>query len=265
MQNEKDFTKTPSFYNTTEVFKKYLGTTSYYLGLQNKMLLLVKMLKPDHILELGFGTGQTAIKAAKQNASAEITAVDLRPDMIPVAKDLAKSEKLNNIEFICADMTDYVKGDLKKIGLIYMLYSFHHIEDPLEKKIQFLKDCYNNMENGAYICVAETFIPEQNSMEANDSTLIKLWETRGEEGYASTFWSNLQSLDSTDITMAEEIASYCRDMEVEAGKLVVLRKDEYLIKKSWLRNHAETQGFTTVLEKDINNIGDAILLFRKGK
>jgi ubiquinone/menaquinone biosynthesis C-methylase UbiE len=258
-----DFSKTPSFYNSQEVFKKYLGQTSYYLALQNTLFNLIEKIKPKHILELGFGTGQTAVMVANKNPKAKITAVDMRKEMINVAQNLAKENDVANIDFLAGDMTKFVSKNLNKFDVMYFVYSFHHIEDPLDNKIKFLEDCYKNMKKGGYICIGETFIPENYSMEKGDVGLLKFFEIRGEEGYASTFWKSLTSLSEDDIAYSEKVASYCKQMEIDAGKLVSARKDEYLVQRSWLKNLAEKIGFTTIIDKQVNNIGDAIMLFQK--
>lgn len=258
-----DFSQTPSFYNTQQVFKKYLGQTSYYLGLQEKILKIIKSIKPKQILELGFGTGQTAITVAKHNKNAFLTAVDMRKEMADVALSLAKESKVTNVNFITDDMNNFVGKNLNNFDIIYFLYAFHHIEDPLSIKITFLKNCYKNMKVGGYLLISETFIPEEYSMDGTDLRLLKFFEIRGEEGYASTFWKSLKSLKSKDIAYAKEVANYCRQMEIDAGKLVAVRNNEYLVKRSWLKENVEKIGFVTVLDNPINNIGDAVILFRK--
>lgn len=252
-----DFSKTPSFYNSQEVFKKYLGQTSYYLALQDKLLSLIKIISPENMLEMGFGTGQTAVTVAKQNPNAKITAVDMRKEMIAVAKNIAQENDVSNVNFLAGDMTKFVSNKLADFDIIYFIYSFHHIEDPLDNKIDFLENCFNNMKKGSFICIGETFIPEE------DTPLLKFFETRGEEGYVSTFWKSLKGLSLEDIKYAKEVAAYCRQMEIDAGKLVDARKDEYLVKRSWLKQQAEKIGFSTIIDRQVNLIGDAIMLFKK--
>lgn len=258
-----DFSKTPSYYNSQEVFKKYLGQTSYYLGLQEKVLNVIKTTRPKQILELGYGTGQTAITVAKMNANAQIIAVDMRKEMDSVAKALARENNVTNVTFVTDNMTKFVTKSLATFDFIYLVYSFHHIEDPLKNKTEFLENCYQNMKKGAYLCIAETFIPEQYSMERDDDAIIKLFASRGEEGYVSTFWKSLKGLQIKDIEYSHEIASYCRQMEIDAGKLVDCRQDEYLVKRSWLTKQAKDIGFAAVLDMQTNNIGDALMLFQK--
>ncbi|NLL56781.1 MAG: class I SAM-dependent methyltransferase [Clostridiales bacterium] len=258
----KDFCKTPSFYNSQEVFKKFLGQSSYYLALQQGLIKLIKITNSKKLLELGFGTGQTAITVAK-NVAAKITAVDMRQEMVGVGNNLAKENNVENIHFMSGDMTEFVTNDLQNFDFIYMIYSFHHIEDPLQNKIVFLQNCYNNMSAGAYLCVGETFIAEVNAMDGTDSGVLNFFEKRGAEGYASTFWKSLNGLSKDDIDYANEVASYCGQMEINAGKLVAIRNNEYLVKRSWLVNHAKKIGFEVVIDKQVNTIGDAIILLKK--
>ncbi|MDR2571760.1 MAG: class I SAM-dependent methyltransferase [Oscillospiraceae bacterium] len=236
---------------------KYLGKTSYYLGLQKKVLKTLKMIKPKSILELGFGTGQTAVKVARANPDYEITAIDLRIDMVDIAQKLAERKKVNNVHFFSDDMIDYVKNDLNRFDIIYLLYSFHHIPDPLIKKTEFLENCYRNMKTDAYLCIAETFLPDF------DIDISEFWVMRGEEGYASTWWELFSKSKTEDYSLADEVAAYCQKMELEAGNLVVARKDEYLVKRSWLQKEAEQQGFITLINKPTNGLGDGILLLQK--
>jgi ubiquinone/menaquinone biosynthesis C-methylase UbiE len=129
------FENTQSFYDTSEEFKKYLGQTSYYKMLQHSVSKIVSILKPERILELGFGTGSTSIMLAEENKEIEITAVDLREDMKVIAETDSNKLNLKNISFIVSDMSEYIYNLDKIQDFILFLYSFHHIEDPIEKKL----------------------------------------------------------------------------------------------------------------------------------
>jgi len=260
---EKDFEKTPSFYANDKVFKKFLYKTSFYQGLQKNLLGIVKKLKPENVLELGFGTGQTSFLVAKQNKNSNLVSVDMRNEMVDVASGLAEKYKINNIKFVQGDMSSYVKQDLTQFDFIFMLYAFHHIPDPHQNKIEFLKQCYKNMKKGAYICIAEAFVPENLSDEGADPRILSIWQERGKESYASVFWNCLNGLDEKSIAKAETIASYSQSMELMAGELVAGRNNEYLVKISWLAIEAEKIGFKTILNENINSIADSILLFQK--
>ena len=98
------FNKTPSFYNSEEVFLEYLAKTSYYICLQNAVSRIVTLCKPESILELGSGTGETAVHLAKENNKSSITAVDMRKEMIDIENIISTKEHVDNIDFVQSDM-----------------------------------------------------------------------------------------------------------------------------------------------------------------
>jgi len=255
-----------SYYSNEDTFIRFLGMTSYYLGLQDNLARIIKILKPTQILELGFGTGHSSVRIAKQNASSSITAIDLREKMLPIARALASRFQLTNINFEMGEMTHYVQQDLHKFDFIFLLYNFHHIPDSVntqnEKKrnagkLEFLRNCYNNMKDSAYLCIADLFIPN------NDEDIKQLFEHRVNEGYASTFWNGLGSLGAEDISEARRAADFCKRNEEQVGIKVVNREHEFPITREWLKKSAREAGFAEVLNENINDVGDAIMLFQR--
>ena len=245
------YNKTPSFYEDQEFFDNFLGNTSYYAALQRVIHKLIRLSESYSVLELGCALGTTMNALAASYPSVGFTGVDNRADVIEEARAVAGT----NTNYVAADMCDVVKVVLD-YDLIYMLYSFHHIEDPLQKKITFLKDCYRNMMPGAHIVIAETFLPEA-------STISELWDQRAAEGYASTFWSSLEGLTQDDISAAISAADTCAVNEVEAGKLVDKRENEYLVKVSWLVSMLKDVGFTIVAQHPVNCVNDWVIVARK--
>ena len=79
-----DYNKTPSFYNTEESFAKYLGNTSYYLGLQRHVLKIMECIKSKNVLELGSGTGHTAMALVNGLSLNKYVAVDNRQEMTDI-------------------------------------------------------------------------------------------------------------------------------------------------------------------------------------
>lgn len=53
----ENFDKTPSFYNSQEVFNKFLNKTSYYKAIQECLINMVNFVKPKEVVELGSATG----------------------------------------------------------------------------------------------------------------------------------------------------------------------------------------------------------------
>lgn len=258
-----DYQKTPSFYNSDEVFKKYLGQTSYYSALQNAVCKVVKMSSPKEISELGSGTGSTAIRLAKENPNVKVFAVDMREDMVNLGKVSVTQRSMQNVEFIKADMVDYVENLEKISDMIVMLYAFHHILDPLDKKIKFLELCKDKLPQNGLICIGETFLPEAHGLYKEQSLTRELWAKRSMEGYASTFWASLENLSRDSINKSKEIGSFSFENEWKAGEWVAKRDNEYLISVTWLENIAKEIGFEVVLAEPVNSIGESVVLLRK--
>jgi len=133
-----DFTKTPSYFNNNETFEKYLGQTSYYLALQDAVEKIIRITKPSKVLELGSATGATTIKLAKLFKNIKFVGVDMRSDVTAIAVKEAEENKASNAGFMTGDMCETVKAEMDD-DLVYLLYSYHHITDPVEKKITFAR------------------------------------------------------------------------------------------------------------------------------
>lgn len=258
-----EYDRTPSFYNDDDTFEKYLGQTSYYRELQNGVVDIVSHVDPDRITEMGSGMGQTALRLADDSPSTEVLALDNRESVIEMSQDKAEKFTLPNVTFKTADMIEYVKTTPSLAEMIVLLYSFHHIPDPLQQKVDFLENCYANLPDGGHICIAETFLKNDARGEVAHREIRTTWADRGLEGYASTFWSALDGLDSADIEHARDVGNFSRNHELEAGENVRTRDEEYLISREWVVKQAQNVGFEVILSEPVNSLGEGIVLCRK--
>lgn len=153
-----EYDRTPSFYSDDDTFEKYLGQTSYYLALQRSVVDLVSHVAPDQILELGSGTGTTTLRLADDFPETEVLGIDNRETVIEISRAKVEERGLSNVAFETADMTEFVTASDSLSEMVVLLYSFHHIPDPLQQKIDFLEDCYANLPEKGHICIAETFL-----------------------------------------------------------------------------------------------------------
>jgi len=256
------FEYTPSFYSDESTFIKYLGQTSYYQALQQAVLKVVSLSQPQKVLELGIGTGATAMEVAKLNPSLALLGVDNRQSMIELAEDKARQEGLANASFEVGDMHDYGRK-IEGFDLTVMLYSFHHLLDPLHHKVDFLEDCFHKMKQGSRICIAEAFLPEASSDVELLSKTYELWSRRVHEGYASTFWASLSGLSNQNIEQSRSIGKFSLEYEKTAGDLVAARDNEYLVSMSWLIETAKNIGFQIRIAEPVNAMGDGLVLLEK--
>lgn len=240
---KSNYDKTPSFYSDEETFQKFLAQTSYYLALQTAVLKTTEILKPNHILELGSATGETTSLLAEY--AGQVTGIDMRSDIVELAK-----ENHSAPEFLVGNMEKITEiPAVENADLIVMLYSFHHIEDPLEKKQTFLRELAETKKPEANVIIAETFLGVD-------------WELRSGEAYASVFWKALENLDSEGISSAVRAGEFSETHEALAGKLVESRDNEYLVERYWLTQEIEAAGMEVVMNQPVNVIGDALVLFK---
>lgn len=252
------YDKTPSFYNSSETFDKYLGRTSYYRVLQDSVNKICRIAEPDEILELGTGTGDTARRISKTLPNSQITAVDNREKIINEAR--SETQQNNNVNFYVDDMIEYVSRKEKLQKFVLMLYSFHHIPDPVDNKLDFLEKCYESIPDRGYLCIAEGFLPD---MDVRDTKLKDLWEMRRKEAYSSTFWDSLEGLNRESINKSQKIGNFSSRYEGRAGQKVVERDEEYLVSRDWIESKAKDQGFNVLISEPCNSLGEGIVLLQK--
>lgn len=256
-----DYKSTPSYYNNKEYFDKYLGSSSYYNGLQENFTRVIGMSKAKNILELGSALGTTTMTLARRFPAKTFVGTDIREDIVAQAN---KDNTLDNVTFKVADMCEIAKrSEVAEYDLIYALYSFHHIPDPLDLKVEFLQNIFKRMKEGAYLLIGETFLPEKATRLKGDNLISERWNERAVEGGASTFWNALENLSPEGIALAKEVSNVSLSEESMAGALVFNRTEEYLVKASWLKEEAEKVGFKVIIAEPMNSIGEHILLFRK--
>lgn len=256
-----NYDSTPSFYNSQEVFEKYLGQTSYYKSLQNNVIKLCKLAKSKKILELGSATGATSFAIAKAIPDGAVIGIDMRSDIISVANALKEKSKANNVSFITEDFCTYT--NYSDCDFIVMLYSFHHIIDPEENKWSFLRKVFAEVKEGTYLCIAETFLPCEPDEDDFELKTKGLWELRVEEGNATTFWESLPGITTDDVRFATEVGTFCGEYEGIAGTEVIERQTEFLLTADKLCVEAEKAGWEVVINRPCNAVGEAIVLLRK--
>jgi phosphatidylethanolamine/phosphatidyl-N-methylethanolamine N-methyltransferase len=84
------------------------------------MTRLVQTLAPEHILEVGVGTGLTL---SKYPAGSRITGVDVSPEMLAEARQRVRSEDANRIDLhtMDAEAMDFADGAFDCVTLPYVL------------------------------------------------------------------------------------------------------------------------------------------------
>lgn len=68
-----------------------------------------------HILDLGTGGGAIALAIASERQLCEVTAVDISPDALAVARENARQLNISNVRFIAGDWTRPVTGQTFRV------------------------------------------------------------------------------------------------------------------------------------------------------
>lgn len=259
--SNSNYDNTPSFYNSQEVFEKYLGQTSYYKSLQNNVIKLCRLAGSKKILELGSATGATSFAIANSIPDATVIGMDMRSDIIAVANDLKAKNGIQNVDFITGDFCAYT--NYSDSDFIVMLYSFHHIVDPEENKWSFLRKVFADVKEGTYLCVAETFLPCEPTEGDFELKTKELWKLRVEEGNATTFWESLIGITDNDVKFASDVGNFCGEYEGIAGNEVLERQTEFLLTADKLCAEATKAGWKVIINKPCNVVGESIVLLKK--
>lgn len=129
--------------------QKYAGEIKKLAGLLYRPFLkeLNRLNTGGRYLEIGAGPGVLATIIAENKPEISITAVDISPDMLTVAREYIREKKLQDrINYLQVDVNDnYAIRELGKFDLVYSTFSMHHWHDPA-KSIANL--CNSVADNG---------------------------------------------------------------------------------------------------------------------
>jgi len=264
-----------SFYSTEEEFRQYLMRASYYTILQKSLVSLVPS-DSKVILDLGTGTGSTAMRVARKCRQGIVHATDIRQEILQLAEDIAKREDIPNIHFAQADMDrlgEYLQASKLQPDLMTALYSFHHVADPLENKQRVVNEMYAGLKKGGKVIIAGLYVELDPKDPGYAAAIEQQYLMRCEEAYISVFWAVLRemldagkSLEDT-LNRASQVAEYSKTSELNAMRGAISRAKaevpEYLVTRQQMRQIFENAGFRILLFKPINDIGEAVLLAGK--
>ena len=120
--------------------------------LYNKVYELVTKAKCDRVTDLYCGTGTIGLCVAGRLKKCKLTGVEIVPEAIENAKINAKTNNIENAEFICADSTDTQNGILKNSDVVILDPPRKGITEELANKI-----AESGVENIVYVsCSPDT-------------------------------------------------------------------------------------------------------------
>ncbi len=112
--------------------KSVPDATAYHLKLEKTDSYLTST---DHVLEIGCGTGTTALHHAPKVQ--QITAIDFSPKMIGIAREKARQAGINNVRFDVCHLDDFATEG--KYYDVILAHSVLHLVDDVPSKLIQLK------------------------------------------------------------------------------------------------------------------------------
>jgi SAM-dependent methyltransferase len=112
----------------------------------------------ERVLDIGCGAGHTAIALALR--ARRVTAVDITPEMLGVAADLAARRGLTNIDFERQDATDLPYPDAR-FEVVSSRVAAHHYHDVRA----FVAEATRVLKPGGRLLLADTIAPEDPALD----------------------------------------------------------------------------------------------------
>jgi cyclopropane fatty-acyl-phospholipid synthase-like methyltransferase len=117
---------------------------------QEHIFKLLKIKTNMSILDLGAGIGAWSMLFASK--CKEVVAVEYSAKMIEIAKQIAKRESINNIEFVCQDVLDYCTT--QKFDVIFISGLLIYIPDSEIPRL--LQNMSDYSKKGTYLLVRDS-------------------------------------------------------------------------------------------------------------
>ena len=151
------------------------------------------------ILDLACGTGDFTIELAKHWPNAEITGVDLTPEMIDIAR--VKLSEARNVTYLTGDAQNLSMLESKQFSLIVCAFGFRNFPD----KAKALAECRRLLADGGRLVVLELFRPQSRILGAAVNTWLAVVSRIFASG-ASTEYRYLRKSIANTATAADFIA-----------------------------------------------------------
>lgn len=120
------------FHSEADAVKEYEALNKDFMYLNYPLIadeVISRLnLQNGSILDVGTGLGSLAFEFAKRLPQTKIYALDISQEMLDGAERIAQEEKLNNVEFICADAHRLEFADAS-FDLVVSFGILHHLSD----------------------------------------------------------------------------------------------------------------------------------------
>jgi len=113
----------------------------------------------ERVLDLGSGAGHSALACA--DGAAEVTGIDLTPEMVAAARQLAQERGKTNVRFEPGDVERLPFED-RSFDRVITRYAFHHFPRPEDA----LAEARRVLRPGGLFLLADSIAPEDDDQDA---------------------------------------------------------------------------------------------------
>jgi SAM-dependent methyltransferase len=159
----------------------------------------------ERVIDIGCGAGHTAIALAPH--AAQVTAVDITPEMLAVAADLAARRGLTNIDFERQDATKLPYPDAR-FDVAASRVAAHHYHDLRA----FVAEAARVLKPGGRLMLADTIAPEDPALDTFCNAFELLRDPSHVRNWRVSEWSALMREHGL-----EPEVLYQFDLELEMG------------------------------------------------
>lgn len=138
----------------------------------------------EHVLDLGSGAGHTALALAP--AARAVVGIDVTPEMVAVATDLARDRGLDNVTFRLGDVTG-LPFEPEAFDLVTSRYSAHHFANPQAA----LAEAARVLRPGARLLLADTVAPEEPALDTYLNAVEMLRDASHVRDWRASEWVRL--------------------------------------------------------------------------
>ena len=177
----------------------------------------------ERVLDIGSGAGHTALAVARH--AAQVTGLDVTPEMVGVATALAAQRGVTNVTFQLGDVVALPFGDAS-FDVVTSRVSAHHYADP----VPALAEAFRVLRPGGQFFLIDTVAPEDAALDTffncfellRDSSHVRNW--RGSE------WLRMLAAAGFEASMLQRFAvaldgqDWVQRMRTPAEKVATLRQ-----------------------------------------
>ena len=177
----------------------------------------------ERVLDLGSGPGHTALALA--TSAAHVTGVDVTPEMVVLARDLARQRGVTNVRFEEADVAALPFAG-SSFDVVASRFAGHHLADP----VRALLEARRVLRTGGRILFVDTVAPEDPGLDTFCNTFEFLRDPSHARCHRASEWVRMLSTAGFEaqvvhrLALAMDGAAWVKRTRTPPARVAVIRE-----------------------------------------